>query len=74
MPLGQKELRCRQGERSWGQSMHRCKHQITIYNSKQVLIAEPSPVICNSEQENKPVCSFNVHSYRILDYYSEQRD
>lgn len=47
--------------------MHRCKHQITIYNSKQVLIAESSPVIRNSEQEDKPVCSFNVHSYWILD-------
>lgn len=47
--------------------MHRCKHQIIIYNGKQVLIAEPSPVIRNSEQENKPVHSINVHSYRILD-------
>lgn len=47
--------------------MHRCKHQITIYNGKQALIAEPSPVICNSEQENKPVRFFNVCSYWILD-------
>lgn len=47
--------------------MHRCKHQITIYNGKQELIAEPSPVIHNSEQESKPVRSFNVHSYQILD-------
>lgn len=65
MPLGQKDLRCRQGERSWGQPMHRCKHQITIYNSKQVLIEEPSPVIRNSEQENKPVHSFNVCCYGL---------
>lgn len=65
MPLGQKELRCRQGERSLGQPMHRCKHQITIYNSKQVLIEESSPVICNSAQENKPVCTFNVCSSRL---------
>lgn len=47
--------------------MHRCKPQITIYNGKQALIAEPSPVIRNSEQENKPVHSINVHSYWILD-------
>lgn len=63
MPLGQEEPRCKQGERSWGQPVHRCKHQITIYNSKQVLIEESSPVIRNSEQENKPVRSFNVRSY-----------
>lgn len=65
MPLEQKETRCRQGERNWGQAVHRCKHQITIYNSKQVLIEESSPVIRNSEQENKLPLSFNVHSYRL---------
>lgn len=71
MPSGQKEPRCRQGERSWGQPAHRCKHEITTYNSKQVLIEESSPVTHNSEQENKGIHSYSVRCYR-LDFRLEQ--
>lgn len=39
--------------------------QVADYHSKQVLIEESSPVIHNSEQENKSFHSFHAHSHAL---------
>lgn len=53
MPSGQKEPRCRQGERIWGQPAHRRKHEITTYNSKQVLIEESHQLLTTVSKKTK---------------------